>query len=1020
MAVGVTGDLDVRGLERDLASAIHGEVRFDDGSRGAYAHDASNYRQVPIGVVLPRDAEDVIKAVEACRAHGAPLLPRGGGTSLAGQCCNVAVVMDLSKFMHRVLEVDRKRRVARAQPGTVLDDVRHATEQGDPPLTFGPDPSTHDRCTVGGMAGNNSCGTHSVMAEFYGPGPRMAHNVESMDVVTYDGLRLRVGRTPDQELDAIIREGGRRGEIYAGLRDLRDRHADRIRERFPDIQRRVSGYNLDELLPENGFNLAGALIGTEGTCVTVLEATLRLIDSPPKRTVLVVAFEDVFRAADAVPVIREQRPIALEGFDDVLVENNHALGMNEKALAHLPEGRGWLLVEFGGQTVEEADEKAERLKSALRKADGFLEARIYDDPEAEEEMWEVRESGLGATAFVPGKDDAWEGWEDSAVPPENLGSYLRRFRELLDSYGYQTSLYGHYGQGCVHCRINFDISTAEGIATYRRFVDQAADLVLELGGSLSGEHGDGQSRGELLPKMYGPELVRAFREFKAIWDPDGRMNPGKVVDPYPLTSNLKLGTDYAPPQVETHFSYPEDHGDFAHATLRCVGVGKCRAFGDTMCPSYMVTREEEHSTRGRARLLFEMMRGREIELWKSDEVFDALELCLACKGCKTECPVNVDMATYKAEFLSHYYRRRLRPRAAYALGLIYWWSRIASRVPGVANLVAHAPVLSTALKRAGGVAVEREAPRFASTTFKAWFRGRGHRRSGGPAVLVWPDTFNNYFHPGTARATVEVLEAAGYRVVVPQASLCCGRPLYDYGMLDLAERLLRQILDTLRPYIRAGVPVIGIEPSCLAVFKDELPNLFPKDQDALRLARQSYMLSEFLMHEGWDPPQLRRRAVVHGHCHHKTVLGFEAEQQLLQKMGLDVEILDSGCCGMAGSFGFEAGERYEVGKRAGERVLLPAVRRAADDTLLVTDGFSCRSMIEQETDRRAVHVAEVIRMALDRGPEGPRGIRPEETVVEGEPSPNGRPAARKLVPVGAALAGAAGLAWALRARRPKA
>jgi FAD/FMN-containing dehydrogenase/Fe-S oxidoreductase len=1020
MAVGVTGGLDVRGLEGDLASALRGEVRFDDGSRGAYAHDASNYRQVPIGVVLPRDAEDAIKAVEACRARGAPLLPRGGGTSLAGQCCNVAVVMDLSKYMHRVLEVDRERRVARAQPGTVLDDVRHAAELGDPPLTFGPDPSTHDRCTVGGMAGNNSCGTHSVMAEFYGPGPRMAHNVESMEVVTYDGLRLRVGRTSDEELDRIIREGGRRSEIYAALRDLRDRYADVIRERFPRIQRRVSGYNLDELLPENGFNVAGALIGTEGTCVTVLEATLRLIDSPPKRTVLVVAFEDVFRAADAVPAIRAHRPIALEGFDDVLVENNHALGMNEKALAHLPEGRGWLLVEFGGQTVEEADEKAERLKGALRKAAGFLEARIYDDPEAEEEMWEVRESGLGATAFVPGKDDAWEGWEDSAVPPESLGSYLRRLRELLDRYGYQTSLYGHYGQGCVHCRINFDISTAEGIATYRRFVDQAADLVLEHRGSLSGEHGDGQSRGELLPKMYGPQLVQAFREFKAIWDPDGRMNPGKVVDPYPLTSNLKLGTGYAPPQVETHFSYPEDHGDFAHATLRCVGVGKCRAFGDTMCPSYMVTREEEHSTRGRARLLFEMMRGREIELWKSDEVFDALELCLACKGCKTECPVNVDMATYKAEFLSHYYRRRLRPRAAYALGLIYWWSRIASRIPGVANFVAHAPVLSTALKRAGGVAVEREAPRFASTTFKTWFRGRGRRRSGGPAVLVWPDTFNNYFHPGTARATVEVLEAAGYRVVVPQPSLCCGRPLYDYGMLDLAERLLRQILDTLRPYIRAGVPVIGIEPSCLAVFKDELPNLFPKDHDALRLARQSYMLSEFLMHEGWEPPRLQRKAVVHGHCHHKTVLGFEDEEQLLEKMGLDAEILDSGCCGMAGSFGFEAGEKYEVGRAAGERVLLPAVRRAADDTLLVTDGFSCRSMIEQETDRRALHIAEVIRMALDRGPEGPRGIRPEETVEEGEASPDGRPAARNLLPVGAALAAAAGLAWALRARRPKA
>jgi FAD/FMN-containing dehydrogenase/Fe-S oxidoreductase len=955
-----------------------------------------------------------------CRANGSPLLPRGGGTSLAGQCVNVAVVLDLGKYMHRVLEVDRQTRTARVQPGTILDDLQDAARAGAPSLTFGPDPSTHNRCTIGGMIGNNSCGTHSVQAEFYGPGPRMTHSLQEMEVVTYDGLRLRVGATAEDELEAIVRSGGRRGEIYAALRDLRDRYGDLIREGFPDIPRRVSGYNLDELLPENGFHVARALTGTEGTCVTVLEATVALIDNPPKRSLALLAFEDIFTAADAVPAVREHRPIGLEGFDDVLVENNRAMRMNLKGIGEIPDGGGWLLVEFGDETIEEADGKARNLIRKLRRADGFLDARIYDDEETEDQIWHLRESGLGATAFVPGKEDAWEGWEDSAVPPDQLGSYLRRFRELLDRYGYETSLYGHFGQGCLHCRINFDMQTAEGIERYRAFVDDAADLVLDLGGSLSGEHGDGQSRGELLPKMYGPELVRAFGEFKAIWDPGGNMNPGKVVDPYPLTSNLKLGTDYAPPRVRTHFSYPDDKGDFAHAALRCVGVGECRRTdGGVMCPSYMVTREEKHTTRGRARMLFEMMNGREIPLWKSDEVFESLELCLACKGCKSECPVSVDMATYKAEFLSHHFKGRLRPRAAYAMGLIYWWARMASKVPRLVNAVAHAPVLSTALKLAGGIAVQREAPRFAERTFKDWFRSRDRPPPGGRKIVLWPDTFSNHFHPGTAAATVEVLEAAGYEVLVPGPSLCCGRPLYDYGMLDLAKRLLRQILEELRPHIRAGIPVIGIEPSCIAVFRDELPNLFPHDEDAKRLAAQTFMLSEFLVREGWTPPKLERRALVHAHCHHRSVLDYEAEEKLLEAIGLDYERPDSGCCGMAGSFGFEAGEKYEVGKAAGERVLLPEVRKADADTLVVTDGFSCRTMIEQETDRRALHLAEVLRMAIREGPGGPSVAPPEDAVDELALPDNGhRPSrTRYLVPAGVAVGAAALVALGLRARR---
>ena len=973
-------------LAAALRDAVEGEVRFGRGDRALYSTDASNYRQLPIGVVIPRSVDDVVATVEVCRSFEAPILSRGAGTSLAGQCCNTAVVMDLSKYLNRVLSLDRERRLARVQPGLILDDLRNLGESGEPRVTFGPTPSTHDHCTIGGMIGNNACGNYSIMSEFYGAGPRMSHNVAEMEVLLYDGTRLRVGGAlGEQEIGRIVAEGGRRGEIYGRLRDLRDRYADLIRERFPTFPRRVSGYNLDDLLPENGFDVAHALVGTESTCVTVLEATLHMVASPPARSVVVVGFDDIYAAAGQIPAAREHRPLALEGFDEVLIEDNRKLGRNTEELAQLPDGKGWLLAEFGGETKEEADERARGFMAAMRAGDGFAAERLYDDPAAEARIWEVRESGLGATAFVPGEPDTYEGWEDSAVPPEHLPGYLRGLRALFDRYGFGCALYGHFGQGCVHTRIDWDPHTAEGIATWRRFVDEASDLVLSFGGSLSGEHGDGQSRAELLVKMYGPELVEAFREFKAIWDPAGAMNPGKVVDPYPITSNLRLGTDYAPPELTTHFAYPEDGGSFAHAAVRCVGVGKCRHMeGGTMCPSFMVTREEEHSTRGRARLLFEMTNGKgELDLWRSEEVFDAFELCLACKGCKSDCPVNVDMATYKAEFLSHYYQGRLRPRAAYAMGLIHRWARIGSKVPRMANLVAHAPVVSSLLKRAGGVAVERDAPRFARQTFRAWWATRPPVNVGRPEVLLFPDTFNDHWHPGTAKAAVRVLEAAGRRVVLPDRWVCCGRPLYDYGMLDLARRQLRRILDVLRPHIRTGTPIVGVEPSCLAVFRDELPNLFPHDEDAVRLSALSVTLSEFLLREadGWEAPALHRTALVQPHCHHAAVMGFDAEREVLERLGLAVEVPDSGCCGMAGSFGFEAGEKYEVSQKAGERVLFPKVRDAPQETVIVADGFSCRTQIEQGTGRRALHLAEVIALAMDRGPGGPSLGRPEDAVL---------------------------------------
>jgi FAD/FMN-containing dehydrogenase/Fe-S oxidoreductase len=945
-----------RALEKELRKRIEGEVRFDDGSRALYATDGSNYRQVPIGLVVPKTVEDVIATVEQCRRFAAPLLARGGGTSLAGQCCNVAVVLDFTKYLNKLIELDPQRKTARVQPGIVLDWLRNEAERHH--LTFGPDPATHNHNTLGGMIGNNSCGTHSVMAG------KTEENVVDLDVLTYDGLRMRVGATTDQERERIIGAGGRRGEIYAGLKRIADRYGDQIRRRFPNIPRRVSGYNLPDLLPENGFHVARALVGTECTCAVTLEATVKLVWSPPGRSLVVLGYPDIYQAGDHVPEILQFKPIACEAIDALLVENMKVKGLHPRDLKLLPDGRGWLLVEFGGEDRKDSDEQARRLMESLKKHPDAPQIKLYDDPKEEHLVWEIRESGLGATAWVPGEHVTWEGWEDSAVPPDKIGPYLRELCELYKRHGYEGALYGHFGQGCIHTRITFDLLTARGIANYHSFMDDATSLVVRYGGSLSGEHGDGQSKAEFLPKMFGAEICRAFREFKTVWDPDGKMNPGKIVDPYPITENLRLGTNFAPKERATHFQFIHDKGSFTHASLRCVGIGECRRQErGTMCPSYRVTMEEKHSTRGRAHLLFEMMRGDVIrDGWKSKEVFDALDLCLSCKGCKGDCPVNVDMATYKAEFLSHYYENRLRPRYAYAMGWIHRWARIASHFPEIANAMAQLP----GAKRIAGLAPERAVPAFAAETFKDWFRRRGIRNMGRPEVILWADTFNNYFHPEVAAAATEVLEDAGFRVLVPRAALCCGRPLYDYGFLDEADKLLGRILTHLKSPIEAGVPVVGLEPSCLAVFRDEMLDLRPHDEDAKRLHGQSFTLAEFLSRQDYKPPMLDRDIVVHGHCHQKAIIGLGAEKKLFKGMGAKAEILDDGCCGMAGSFGFEK-HKYDISMKIYARQLGSRLRELAPEKLVLADGFSCKTQIEQATGRRALHLAQLLQLAKHGG-----------------------------------------------------
>jgi FAD/FMN-containing dehydrogenase/Fe-S oxidoreductase len=943
-----------------LEATTTGEVRFDDGSRALYATDASLYRQVPIGVVLPRTFSDVEKTIAVCREYNVPVLPRGAGTSLAGQCCNVAVIIDFSKHLHHINGIDVSRRRANVETGCILDNLRNAAERDH--LTFAPDPSTHGHNTLGGMIGNNSCGVHSVM------GGRTVDNVHSMDILTYDGLRMRVGPTSEEELEAIIAAGGRRGEIYAGLRDIRDRYADLIRQRFPAIPRRVSGYNLDELLPERGFNVARALVGSEGTCAVVLSAELELLPSPPNRALLILGYEDAYTCADHVPEILEAGPTGLEGIDRILIESMEAQHMHEEERKQLPPGRSWLLVEFGGETMDEAEAKANTLVQRLRQQKDAPSCRVFTSADMQKKIWKVREAGLGATSRSPQIGTTHPGWEDAAVPPEKLSDYLREFRDLMHKHGYEAALYGHFGDGCVHCRINFDLGSETGVYRWRRFMKEAADLVVGYGGSLSGEHGDGQVRAELLPRMYGPELMEAFREFKSLWDPQGKMNPGKMIEPYPMEAYLRRGPETTLPQPQPAFDYNHDDHSFTRAVDRCVGIGSCRDFDQgVMCPSYRATLEEKHSTRGRARLLYEMLKGDVlVDSWRSDAVRESLDLCLSCKGCKRDCPVGVDMATLKAEFMFHHYKGRLRPVTAYSMGLIWWWSRLAARIPRVANFFLQTPVVSGALKRLGGIAPERGFPRYADQTFREWFANRETKNEGAPQVMLWPDTFNNHFFPETLQATTRVLEDAGFQVRLPSKPACCALPLYAEGMLSQARSQLTDLMESLQQAVDNKLPVVGLEPACVASFRDELAELFPDDERAHYLAENTLLFSEFLVRRNYQPPQVNRRALVHIHCHHHASLTVDDECELLKKMQLDYELTPSTCCGMAGSFGFKR-DNYEVSQEIAEHKLIPVVKATDKNTLIITNGFSCREQITQSTGRSTLTLPELMDLGLQEG-----------------------------------------------------
>jgi len=967
-----------------------GEVRLTPGARALYAQDASNYRVVPLAVVAPRNADDVAALLQVCRHHGVPVTPRGGGTSVAGNAIGPGVILD-TRHLNQIRSLDPERRIARVEPGVVLDTLRAAAAPYG--LTFGPDPSTHNRCTLGGMIGNNACGAHSLA---WGT---TADNVLELSVMLADGTRLSVGPTSLEEFERRSALPGREGEVYAATRRLVTTHMADIRLGLPTgsgFTRQVSGYGLGHLLPERGGQLARALVGSEGTCAVVLEATVQLVPLPRVRHLVVLGFPDDCAAADAVPNLLPLRPLAIESVDAALFDVLAAHG--RRPAVALPEAGAWLYVEVGADSEQEAAELAAAVTAATHTQ--VTGARTVADTVEQRKLWRVREDGAGLATRLPDGGEAWPGWEDAAVPPERLGDYLRDFRALLARHGRRGISYGHFGEGCIHIRIDFDMLTADGRRGFRRFLEEAADLVAHYGGSLSGEHSDGRARSELLSRIYRPELLRAFGEFKRIFDPTGLLNPGVVVDPAPLDADLRFEPPAQPQRrLPVTLALHRDGGDLDRALRRCVGVGKCRRpSGGVMCPSYMVTGEEQHSTRGRARLLYEMARGELItDGWRSEEVHQALDLCLACKGCLSDCPAGVDMATYKAEFLHHHYRGRLRPRSHYTLGWLPAWLRLAAHAPGVFNAVSRSRAAGV-LKTLAGVAPERDIPTLPRQDFLRWWRNRPVRRTGErPRVVLWPDTFTRFFTPAVGRAAVAVLEAAGFEVTVPSQAVCCGLTWMSTGQLGVAARLARRTVSVLSPWIEAGARVVGLEPSCTALLRSDLPDLVPGPA-ARRVASSVVTLAELLEPLPLPLHPLGRRAIAQVHCHQHAVMGYAPDQVLLARAGVQVEPLDSGCCGLAGNFGFEPGH-VAVSRAAGERVLLPAVRSAPEDTLILADGFSCRTQIawgigeaqpaeedqgsedaqssgegrrvgkERRAGRRVLHLAEVLATALYSAPD---------------------------------------------------
>lgn len=940
-----------------LRRSIRGEVRADREARALYASDASNYRVLPAAVVAPETVDELAAVVAMAVEARVPLTMRGAGTSIAGNAIGRGLVVDASRHLAGILDLDPVALTATVLPGTVLDDVNRAAAAHG--LRVGPDPSTHDRCTVGGMVGNDACGSHSVR---WGT---TAENVLGLEVITADGRRRRIGGIGPTAAGASAGPGP---AVEAHVRKLLATHEDRIRRELPPWPRRVSGYLLDWLLPERGSDVARALVGSEGTCAVVSAVTLRLVRAPEVRQLLVLAFPDDVAAAAVVPALLEARPFTVESMTADFLAAWRDPGL-------LPPGGAWLLVEAGGASVAEARDHAARLAAAAGARLSGATASLIEDPAAQRVLWRVRESGAGRAARLPDGGPAFPGFEDATVPPERLATYLGELRGLLRDHGLPGTTYGHFGEGCIHLRIGFGLDRPGGTERLERFMRAAADLVVAHGGTLSGEHGDGRARSELLARMFGPELLAAFGAWKAAWDPGNALNPGIIVDRVPLAADLRRPRPRLLAAEPSRLAMAADGGDLRAGVERCIGVGACvsRQGVAAMCPSYRATGEERHSTRGRARLLQEMVAGSLAgDGWRAPEVREALDLCLGCRACLSDCPTGVDMATWKAEFLDHHYRDRRRPRAHLVLGRLPVWLRRARRVPGgprLVNAVTGFPPTRRIASFAAGMAGERRIPRLAPRSFVDGFRRRPPRPAGAPTrtpVLLWPDSFTNHLAPEVGVAAVRVLEAAGFAVSVPADPVCCGLTWFTTGQLDGARAVLEQTLGARG--LDGDEPVVVLEPSCAAMLRRDITELLPTDPRARSVARRVVTLAELLDGAGWVPPAGEPlRALVQPHCHQQAVLGQEADRRLMAAAGIEPTAELAGCCGLAGSFGAEAGHE-RISRDVAELALLPALRETDAATTILADGFSCRTQVAFLDGRRARHLAEVLaeRLGTDR------------------------------------------------------
>lgn len=939
-----------RSLVTELQSRGVGDARADATSRAVYSSDASLYRIQPAAVVFPRHLDEVLTTLEVCRERGIPFTSRGAGTSLAGNSIGRGVVIDFSRHLNRVLEFDAESRTAVVEPGAV-----HATLQKvalASGLRFGPDPSTHTRCTVGGMIGNNACGSRALA---YG---RTADNVTHLDVMTGAGTRLRLGAEDapsSPETDA--------------LRSLVSANLGTIRTELGRFGRQVSGYSLEHLLPERGFDLRRMLVGSEGTLAVVLEAGVRLVTDAPHKTMVVLGFENIGEAGDAVTSVLPFKPTACEGLDSRIVEVVRSR-KGPQAVPELPGGAAWLFVEISGDDALEVADRA----AAVSRVNTARHTRIITSPAQAAALWRIREDGGGLAGRSPAGAPAHAGWEDAAVPPERLGDYLREFDELLLTHNLTGFPFGHFGDGCVHVRLDFPFQHDDGAAVFRAFLTDAARLVASYGGSLSGEHGDGRARSELLPFMYTPAALSLFGKVKGIFDPDNILNPGVLVDPEPLDANVRVA-EAGPLRTGLALGYEHDDGDFSQAVHRCTGVGQCRAAHrdnqTVMCPSYIATLEEKDSTRGRARALQEMINGSVVggvpggkPNWRSPEVHEALDLCLSCKGCASDCPTGIDMASYKAEVLHQSYKGRIRPASHYSLGWLPRWASLASVAPRLVNALVSLPGLGKLGLRVAGVDQRRKIPAFAPQTFHKWFESRqvpgaGPKFEARPQVLLWADSFTNNFSPEVGKAAVRVLEDAGYEVRIPEKPVCCGLTWISTGQLDSARKILRSSVETLKEYAEQGIPIVGLEPSCTGVLRSDSIELLGRAV-AGPVAGATHTLAELLAKTpGYEAPSLEGTTIVaQPHCHHHAVMGWSPDAALLEGAGASLQKL-GGCCGLAGNFGVERGH-YEVSVAVAEQQLLPAVRAAAPDAVVLADGYSCRTQLEDLIERKGIHLAQLL------------------------------------------------------------